>query len=311
MFYYNVSSPDDSATPGRGGIRIFLAIFMAMVVGTVFFQLGYDNYEADERVSSIFVTLLFLMFTANSFLPDLFSSRPMYFRETTAVMYTALPSFLARTVADLPFMFLEIVILTFPIYFITGLNPQRGHSPLGWLLFGFLGVRWTSITCTYFIGTLVAMPNNANTLQATYFNLQFAFTGFLIPAPSIPRWWKWFYDICYLRWALAFLAANEENGEEFYCDTNQRVDIPIGYSACSLQGNDPAGVPKNLNGTKCGYTCGQDVLDYYGMSGSVGADGAGYFGVVGLCCLLRCCSLPRTQMRQSCQPLRVVLCMPV
>ena len=252
------------------GIRVFLALFMAMVVGTVFFQLGYDNYEADERISAIFVTLLFLMFTANSFLPELFASRPMYFRETTASMYTALPSFLARTVADLPFMLLEIVILTIPICFIVGLNPQRGHSPLGWLFLGFLGVRWTSITCTYFIGTLVAMPNNANTLQATYFNLQFAFTGFLIPAPYIPSWWKWFYDLCYLRWALAFLAANESNGEEFYCDPDQRVDIPTGYNACSLSGLDPQGVPKNLNGTKCGYTCGQDVLNYYGVEGSVG-----------------------------------------
>jgi ABC-type multidrug transport system ATPase subunit/ABC-type multidrug transport system permease subunit len=252
------------------GIRMFLAFFMALVVGTIFFQLGYDNYEADERISAIFVTLLFLMFTSNAFLPDLFSSRPMYFRETTAAMYTALPSFLARTLADLPFMLLEICILTIPIYFICGLNPQRGHSPLGWLMLGFLAVRWTSINCTLFIGTLVALPNNANMLQATYFNLQFAFTGFLIPAPSIPSWWKWFYDLCYLRWALAFLAANEANGEEFYCDLDQRVDIPMGYSACSLEGEAQDGTPRNLTGTKCGFTCGQDLLDYYGVSGSLG-----------------------------------------
>jgi ABC-type multidrug transport system permease subunit len=252
------------------GIRIFLAFFMALVVGTVFFQLGYDNYEADERIGAIFVTLLFLMFTSNAFLPDLFSSRPMYFRETTAGMYTALPSFLARTLADLPFMLLGICILTIPIYFISGLNPQRGHSPLGWLMLGFLAVRWTSINCTLLIGTVVVLPNSANMLQATYFNLQFAFTGFLIPAPSIPSWWKWFYDLCYLRWALAFLAANEANGEEFYCDLDQRVDIPMGYSACSLQGEAQDGILKNLNGTKCGFTCGQDVLDYYGVSGSLG-----------------------------------------
>ena len=286
------------------GIRLFLAFFMAFVVGTVFWQLGYNNYEADERISAIFVTLLFLMFTANSFLPDLFAFRPMYFRETTAAMYTALPSFLARTVADLPFMFLEVIVLTIPIYFIVGLNPQRGHSPLGWLLFGFLGVRWTSITCTYFIGTLLAMPNNANTLQATYFNLQFAFTGFLIPYHSIPSWWKWsaaqraytdaqaptyvsasshtclfhslslsmcrFYDLTYLHWALAFLAANESNGEEFFCDQDQRVDIPVNYNACSLDG-DVRGQPKLIDNMKCMFTCGQDVLDYYGVSGSEGA----------------------------------------
>ena len=63
------------------GIRFFLALFMGFVVGTVFVKLGYDQQYADQRISAIFVTLIFVMFTANAYLPDIFFLRPIYFRE--------------------------------------------------------------------------------------------------------------------------------------------------------------------------------------------------------------------------------------
>ena len=111
------------------GIRFGLALFMGFVVGTVFVKLGYDQQYADQRISAIFVTLIFVMFTANAYLPDIFFLRPIYFREQGSRMYNPLAFYLGRWVADVPIVVLEIWLLTIMVYFIDNLN-SGNHSSL-------------------------------------------------------------------------------------------------------------------------------------------------------------------------------------
>ena len=131
------------------------------------------------------------MFTANAFLPDLFFARPMYFREQTCGAYTALPFFVSRLLCQLPWVLLEQLPLAAIIHFLSNLNMANHSAALGWMWACFVITRYASITATYFIGSLFAQPNNANTIHATYFNLLFAFTGFLVRGPQIPAGWKW------------------------------------------------------------------------------------------------------------------------
>lgn len=277
-------------------VRYFLTVVMGFVVGTVFFRLSYTQIAADERVSALFVTLLFIMFTANAFLPQMFFSRPMYFRETTAGAYSCLPSYLSRLIVQLPFVLTEQLILAIMLFYIANLNDERHDTPLAWMYFCFVITRYASITATIFIGALFAEPNNANTLHATYFNLLFVFTGFLVRGPRIPIGWVWFYDINYLRWALEFLVANEVRNSDFTC-SRERGDwvlAPATYDTCQ----DPQSVttisaapnlipfnaaPSSLVDPntilKCPFACGRDLMESYGVDYS-DADMARSLGLV-------------------------------
>ena len=221
------------------GIRYSLAIFMGFVVGTVFIQLGYDQQYSDQRISAIFVVLIFVMFTSNAFLPDIFFLRPIYFREQGSKMYDPLAFYLGRFISDIPFVVTEIFILCVMVYFICDLNPANHSQAFGLFFLTMLGVRWTSIFFTWAIGTAIESPNNANTIQSTYFNLMMILTGFILPGPYIAEWWIWFYDIAFLKYALHFLIANEMRSESFYCTSDELIPFsPTGNvfssdSACS------------------------------------------------------------------------------
>jgi hypothetical protein len=223
------------------GVRFVLTIFLGFVVGTLFLRQGFDQAASDERVSAVFVTLLFVMFTANAFLPEVFSARPMYFREVTSDMYGPGSFYVARYTADIPFVILENLILALMTDYMANLGTDPSGPFFGWYWFALIACRYASVTATYAIGTIIELANNANTIHATYFNLLFAFSGFLIPGVSIPPWWWWFYYIDYLRWSLHFIAAFMVRNQNYYCNPNQNELIPVYpqfYTDCALTAQD-------------------------------------------------------------------------
>lgn len=131
---------------------------------------------------------------------------------------------------------------------------------------------------TYFIGALFSLPNNANTMHSTYFNLLFVFTGFLVRGPLIPNGAKWFYDLNFLRWAMNFVSANELRDAIFQCHSDEYILAAPSYDACSnypqvtTVGRDPQYLPAgastspygNKTVLKCPYACGTDVLMSFG-----------------------------------------------
>ena len=89
--------------------RYFTCIALGFVCGTLFFRLDYSQAAAQTRVSVLFVLTIIPMFLSSSSLAEVFAVRPLYFREHTSRMYGALPWFVARRIADIPFMVVEMV----------------------------------------------------------------------------------------------------------------------------------------------------------------------------------------------------------
>jgi len=247
----------------------------------VFVKLGYDQQYADQRISAIFVTLIFVMFTANAYLPDIFFLRPIYFRETGSRMYSPLAFYMGRFIADVPIVVAEILILCIMVYFIVDLNQGNHASAFGLFFFTMLGVRWVSVFFTWAIGTAVELPTNANTLQSTYFNVQMILTGFIIPGPYIYIAWVWLYDITYCHWALSFLIANESRSEQFDCDQDQLIPYNADTrGSCDLTWTTVLGNTNpydasqtngaGIEGWKCRYQCGYDLMDTYGVDWDYG-----------------------------------------
>jgi ABC-type multidrug transport system permease subunit len=267
-------------------IRYFLALFMGFVVGTVFVRLGYDQEYSDQRVSAIFVTIVFCMFTANAYLPDIFFLRPIYFRESGSKMYSPLAFYVGRLVADAPIVITEILLLCILVYFVVGLNTGHHSSAFGLFFLTMLGVRWVSVFFTWAIGTAVELPTNANTLQSTYFNVQMILTGFILPGPFIASYgkhaWYWLFDLTYCHWAFSFLLANESRSERFACDYDELIPYDasnqgtcldmIGQFPYQSRTNPYTGHPSapDILGWKCRVQCGYDLMDVYGVDWTYG-----------------------------------------
>jgi ABC-type multidrug transport system permease subunit len=215
------------------------------------------------------------MFTANAYLPDIFFLRPIYFRETGSQMYSPLAFYLGRFFADMPIVVAEILVLCIMVYFIVGLNPGNHSDAFGLFFLTMLGVRWVSVFFTWAVGTAVELPTNANTLQSTYFNVQMILTGYIIPGPSIYIAWKWLYDITYCHWALSFLIANETRSEKYECEIDQLIPYdassvgvctqPFSYIGSVNPYNPSTPNEPGVQGWKCRYECGPDLMNTYGV----------------------------------------------
>ncbi|URE25906.1 Plant PDR ABC transporter associated [Musa troglodytarum] len=68
------------------------------------------------------------------------------------------------------------------------------------LYFTFYGMMAVGITPNHNIGSIVS---------AFFYAVWNLFAGFIIPRPSIPVWWRWYYWACPVAWTLYGLVASQ------------------------------------------------------------------------------------------------------
>ena len=117
-------------------IRFVLILVFMFFVGTIFLRLGYNQAWEQQRLGVMFLVLINVMFSTNAFLPEIYFNRPIYFRESTANMYSAFSYFVARYAGDAPYVIVECILYSL-LYFWVGMNPyhhNRGYGYWLWLL---------------------------------------------------------------------------------------------------------------------------------------------------------------------------------
>ena len=253
-------------------VRYLFAVIFGFVVGTVFYKEGLTQQSGPQRLSVLFFTVGHFMFSSSSFFPDIFTARPIYFRETINRLYTPLPYFIARFLGDQPHIFLETLISTIMIYFLAALNPEHHSSHYGYFLWACWLVRVTSVLLTQLVASVIASPDFAYSILSTIFYVMFALTGFFIPNGQIPSWWDWLADLDFLRYVLQFLAIEEYEDEVFSCDP--RTDVLVVRAMLATQ-DSCAGLnvqtfpnPSDTTGStilRCQYACGDELLDSLGV----------------------------------------------
>jgi ATP-binding cassette, subfamily G (WHITE), eye pigment precursor transporter len=237
------------------GVRYSIALFFAFVLTTTFLRMGFSQEFAQERMSLLFICLIFTMFTSAMFLPAIFEQRPIYFRESGAKMYRASSFAAGKFIADAPHVIVEQFIFCIMVYY--GCNLQCNFGYFWWCL---MVMRSATITFVQMIGTAVGSTEDANTVMALILNIFCAFTGFLIPTNSIPAWWIWMFDISYVKYALHFLAAEEALGETYTCQPFELIPVSPDYGSQWWQCSSSVVVQTSTGPKKCPLACGKEIL---------------------------------------------------
>ena len=245
-------------------VRFGTNVVFSFFVGTIFLRLGYNQQWAQERLSVIFIAVANTLYGSSAFLPEVYMTRTIYFREHTARMYSSGAYFVARYAGDAPFVIAEVFITAVMIYFLTHLTSYNHSVNFGYFFWTLLIVRWMSIAMTHTFGTVVASPGFAATLLIAYMNTMFAACGFFIPRPSFPQWWVWYFDLVPIRYALDFLVQREYVNDVFYCADSEKVLVYPDQVNCAV---GPVLQPSGFY-LQCPYECGQDFLVHFGVQSS-------------------------------------------
>ncbi|CAM6129919.1 unnamed protein product [Calypogeia fissa] len=143
-------------------------------------------------MGSIFSSQMFYgLLTSTAIQPLINASRTVFYRERSAHMYSEFPYAIAQCVIELPYVFTSSVLYSSLSY--TLIKMYWKADKFFWYLYF---VFCSQITFSYWgmmTVSLTPTPQLATILGGCFYNIWSFFSGFFIPHPKFPVWWKWAY----------------------------------------------------------------------------------------------------------------------
>lgn len=212
-------------------VRTFAAIFISLLVGTIYFQLADDSSANGNRLNSIlFLMCVFSLFCLPA-ISKFIEERLVFTREHASGYYSTLPYWIACFLCELPILLFTVIIYGNISYWMVGFQPGFDH-----FIF-FLAVVFFVIQVAYgscqVIASNVKTVNMAIALYVMFLLYSLLLGGFLVHQDTLPEKCQWMVYTSYFYYGFAALTVNEFE------------DKPYGQSVItSLNLED---VHKNLN----------------------------------------------------------------
>ncbi|XP_052135271.1 ABC transporter G family member 41-like [Oryza glaberrima] len=193
-------------SPSYNMVRILFTTISCIIFGALFWQKGDIKNINDQQ--GIF-TIMGCMYGATVFaginncqlvMPFVSIERSVVYRERFAGMYSLWAYSLAQVAMEIPYVMVQIVLFMFIAY------PMIGYAWTPVKFFWFVYTMVCTLLYFLYIGMMIVSltPNIqvASILASMFYTVQNLMSGFIVPAPQIPRWWIWLYYASPLSWTL-------------------------------------------------------------------------------------------------------------
>ncbi|KAG0538401.1 hypothetical protein BDA96_03G232900 [Sorghum bicolor] len=197
--------------PAYNAVRLFFTTVIALMFGTIFWDLGGKMGQPQDlfnAMGSMYAAVMFIgVLNSTSVQPVVSVERTVFYRERAAGMYSALPYAFGQVSIELPYILVQAIVYGIIVYSMIGF--EWTVAKLFWYLFfmyftflyfTFYGMMAVGLTPSYHVAAIVS------TLFYGIWNL---FSGFLIPLPKVPIWWKWYCWACPVAWSLYGLVVSQ------------------------------------------------------------------------------------------------------
>lgn len=212
--------------PPYTAVRLLFTTFTALMFGTMFWDLGSKRGREQDLLNamgSMYAAVLFLGFqNCASVQPVVAIERTVFYRERAAGLYSALPYAFAQVVIELPYILIQTLLYGPIVYAMTGFEWEA--AKFFWFIF------FTYFTFLYFtfygMMTVAFTPNQhiAAVSSTAFLSIWNLFSGFIIPFPRIPAWWRWYSRICPTAWTLYGLVASQFGDVKDRFDNGESVE---------------------------------------------------------------------------------------
>uniref|UniRef100_A0A7N2KPZ6 ABC transporter domain-containing protein n=1 Tax=Quercus lobata TaxID=97700 RepID=A0A7N2KPZ6_QUELO len=198
-------------SPQYNAIRLFFTAISALLIGTVFWNIGLRRSTTQELLlvmGALYSACLFLgVNNASSVQPVVSIERTVFYRERAAGMYSPIAYAAAQGLVEVPYIVVQTIIFGIITYFMINFE-RTARKFFLFLLFMFLTFTYFTFYGMMAIG-LTPSQNLAAVISSAFYSIWNLLSGFLIPKPSIPPWWIWFYYICPVSWTLRGIISSQ------------------------------------------------------------------------------------------------------
>nr|XP_017215736.1 PREDICTED: pleiotropic drug resistance protein 1-like [Daucus carota subsp. sativus] len=208
-------------------VRFLFTTAIALIFGSMFWDLGSkmdSRQDLFNAMGSMYAACLFLgVQNAASVQPVVDVERTVFYRERAAGMYSALPYAFAQVLVEIPYIMVQAAVYGLIVYSMIGFDWTA--TKFFWYLFFMF---FTFLYFTFFGMMTVAVTPNADVasiIAAAFYGIWNLFSGYIIPRPSMPVWWRWYSWVCPVAYTLYGLIASQfgDVEDKRLTDNNQTV----------------------------------------------------------------------------------------
>ncbi|MBA0565214.1 hypothetical protein Golob_010102 [Gossypium lobatum] len=215
--------------PRYNAIRFFITIVVGILFGLIFWNKGQQIAKQQDVLNffgAMYSAVFFLGAVNASTVQGVVAvERTVFYRERAAGMYSEFPYALAQVAIEIIYTAIQTAIYVALLYLMIGYE---------WKASNFLWFYYY-ITASYVYFTLYGMMVIALTpgaqvaaiVMSFFLSLWNIFSGFLIPRPLIPVWWRWYYWATPVAWTLYGLITSQLGDRNSDLEVPGFPDIPV------------------------------------------------------------------------------------
>lgn len=218
------------------------SIGMAVVLGTVWYQVPDNSSGAFTRGGLLFMSLLLNAFGAFAELGSTMLGRPIVNKHRAFTFHRPSALWVAQILVDTAFISVQICVFSIIVYFMCGLVLDAGafFTFVLIIISGYLAMTLVFRT----IGCLCPDFDYASKFAAIVFTLYTLTAGYVIQYQSEQVWLRWIFYINAAGLGFAALMMNEFKRLTMTCEPSSLVPSGPGYGdiahqTCTLQGSSP------------------------------------------------------------------------
>ncbi|KAJ0744241.1 putative ABC-type sulfate transporter [Helianthus annuus] len=192
-------------------VRFAFTTFTGLLFGSIFWDLGSKRASLKDLSNSmgcLYCSACFLgSQNASAVQPVVDIERTVFYREKAAGMYSALPYAFAQMLVEIPYIFMQAVVYGLLVYSMIGFDWTAAK-----FLWFFLFLFTNLLYLTFYGMMAVAVSPNADIaaiISSAFYGFWNLFSGFIIPRPKIPIWWRWYYWANPIAWTLYGLIVSQ------------------------------------------------------------------------------------------------------
>ena len=173
-----------------------LTIFLGVLIGVIFLNVGATDPEVQSNVQSRFGALIIcllmgMMGPAGDALFEFPSERPVFLREYSTNHYSVLSYFASRLTMEALVALVTIFCLTITTYFMIDFQMDFFNY-----YFINYALAMASTAMAVMLGSGVEDPKLAMEMLPLLFVPKMLFSGFLVATELIPEWLRWAQYLC-------------------------------------------------------------------------------------------------------------------
>ncbi|KAL5226571.1 hypothetical protein ABZP36_014836 [Zizania latifolia] len=213
--------------PPYNTVRFFFTTIIALIFGTIFWDDGRkveSSQDLFDAMGSMYAAVLFIgVMNCTSVQPVVAVERTVFYRERAAGMYSAFPYAFGQVVIELPYTLAQATLYGIIVYAMIAF--EWTAAKFFWYLFF---MYFTLLYFTYYGMMAVGITPNyhiASIVSAAFYAIWNLFSGFIIPRPRVPIWWRWYCWVCPVAWTLYGLVVSQFGDNETLMEDQTPVKV--------------------------------------------------------------------------------------